>query len=176
MLQSVCYNSSFCNSLFELYGLNIISREKGERENGMKTDILYLELQKQYEKMRQSELLLTVEEKKARHQIFAKTADEIIQMSNIGRRKGLAGLEEAGQNLPDDKILMKKMVQYVADGTEQDLLMKMILAKYFSMEQDSYQAICNLITIVGMCAVQDGLNPRIVREMIENMMPEDSIG
>ena len=142
----------------------------------MKTDVIFAELQKQHQQMRELEKGLSAEEKRQKHQVFAETAKEIIGMGNIARREGLLALEEAAWGLPEEKVLLKKVIMYIADGTDPEWLLEISLAKYFSMEQDACQAISNLMTILGMSYVQQGLNPRMLNEILENIIPEDVVG
>ena len=141
----------------------------------MKYDFIYDELQKQYKALRKMEENLTLEERRKKHQSILDTAQEILELGNITRTSGLLWLEEACNELSKEKQFMKMTGLDVVDGMDPELVLQIATFRYISSEKDPYSAIEKLMIIVGMLGIQQGYNPRTLKNLIVNMAPEDVI-
>ena len=65
---------------------------------------------------------------------------------------------------------------YIVDGTDPEFLEELALLKYFSSDPDPELAIEMLMMLVGLLWVQGGVNPRMICEQMDLMMPDDVSG
>ena len=137
--------------------------------------ILLPEMKKLHEILRQEERMLSPEDKKSGHMGFVKHCEEIIRYSNVVRKEGLLALEEiADEKEKDwDGAFDTELIRMVVDGCDPELIKRIILLKYFSTEQDVCQKIKNIMSIYGLLSIQAGENPRLILQMLTNMIPED---
>ena len=106
----------------------------------------------------------------------------IIDLSNVARKEGLLALEQAGEKFVscEEQDFAKEIILMIVDGCFPQMVKKVSLLKYFSTEQNAYQAIKNLMTIYALLAVQDGENPRnikmeLAREIVRLYHTEEDV-
>ena len=131
----------------------------------MMDNLLLPELKKLHEILRQEEAMLSPEDKKAGHTEFVKHCEEILRYSNVARKEGLISLEEVA--------IDKELIQMVVNGCDPEVVKRVILLKYFSSEQTVIEKIKNIMSIHGLLSIQAGENPRIILQMLANMIPSD---
>ena len=94
--------------------------------------------------------------------------EKIIHLSNKARRQGLLSLEEDIEVSPYP--LMRRGLQFVVDGTDPKLLSE-ILERTILLSNDTPEKIMeNCIIAVGVLGIQEGHNPRMLRENLQSFM------
>ena len=76
------------------------------------------------------------------------------------------------EEFPGSKYL-KKMLMLVVDGTDPEYVEELTLARYFTSTSSGYEALQYLIMMYGVMGIQAGMNPRVLREALENLLPEE---
>lgn len=137
--------------------------------------ILLPEMKRLYGELKAEEAELTAQEKKAAHMVFVTHCRELMQLSSTARTEGLLALEEAceGMENDSDRAFERETVLMIVDGCFPDMISRVMLMKYFSVEQSVKQALKNIMSIYGLLYIQVGENPRIIRLMLKNMIPGD---
>jgi len=137
--------------------------------------ILLPEMKKLHEILRQEERMLSLEDRKSGHMGFVKHCEEIIRYSFVARKEGLLALDEiADEKEKDlDGAFDTELIRMVVDGCDPEVIKRIILLKYFSTEQNVCQKIKNIMSIYGILSVQAGENPRLILQMLTNMIPDD---
>ena len=137
--------------------------------------ILLSEIRRVHELIRAEEKHLSVEVKKTEHMTFVEHCEMLLHLSNVARKEGLLALEQAGEKFVscEEQDFAKEIILMIVDGCFPQMVKKVSLLKYFSTEQNAYQAIKNLMTIYALLAVQDGENPRNIVRMMKGMLPGD---
>lgn len=141
----------------------------------MMDNLLLPELKKLHEILRQEEAMLSPEDKKAGHTEFVKHCEEILRYSNVARKEGLISLEEVAIEKEKDPEggFDKELIQMVVNGCDPEVVKRVILLKYFSSEQTVIEKIKNIMSKYGLLSIQAGENPRIILQMLANMIPSD---
>lgn len=171
-----CDNEVLKDDLFELPIKCYRSFNLHSREGFIMMDNLLLpELKKLHEILRQEEAMLSPEDKKAGHTEFVKHCEEILRYSNVARKEGLISLEEVAIEKEKDPEggFDKELIQMVVNGCDPEVVKRVILLKYFSSEQTVIEKIKNIMSIYGLLSIQAGENPRIILQMLANMIPSD---
>lgn len=137
--------------------------------------ILLPEMKHLHEILRQEEGMLSSEDKKAGHMGFVTHCEEIIRYASVARKEGLLSLEDIAdeKEMDPDGSFDKELIQMVVDGCDPELIKRIILLKYFSTEQNICQKIKNIMSIYGLLSIQAGENPRMILQMLTNMIPDD---
>lgn len=137
--------------------------------------LLFQELRKTHCELGTCEATLSAAERKESHKVFAEHLKMILKLANVARKEGLLLLEEAAEEMDDsfEMSLMKEMLLLIVDGTDPEMLKKIALIKYYSMIQNPYQALKNIMTIYGLLDIQLGCNPRLILAQLKNMIPGD---
>ena len=138
-------------------------------------DFIYGELQNQYTQLRKLEENKTLQERKEKYQRMATLAKELLELGQIARYEGLLALEESIRNLPKEREFVKRVASYVIDGDAPELVVQLATFKYISSEKDPYLAIENIMTIIAMLSIQKGYNPRLLKDFIYNVVPEEVV-
>lgn len=137
--------------------------------------ILLPELRRLHEELRTIEKNLTKEEKKEKHKPLVQHCEEILNYYNWARKEGLLYLEIIASEKEDDPEYTFDMdlIRMIVDGCDPKMIQRVILIKYFSTEQNIYQSIKNIMSIYGLLSIQAGENPRILTQLLKNMLPVD---
>lgn len=96
-----------------------------------------------------------------------------MQLSAIARHVGLLALEEETINNDSLSTMTKELLLLVVDGTESNLVARIGCMQYFATKKDAYQAISDIISIYGVLSIQAGDNPRVIKKMMNAMLPAD---
>lgn len=138
-------------------------------------DIFYVELGKRAEEIRQMELAATPEETQTRNLHLLETIDEIVHLSNVGRKEGLLALEcTAYEMVESSKKYIKNMIELVVDGTDPKLVEEICLMKYMANGIKAYEGLEYMLQMVGILAIQQGENPRVIQEKLLAMIPDEA--
>jgi len=103
------------------------------------------------------------------------TYSKVIELSKIARTEGLLSLEEACESLDmngQGKYLFN-YVMLIVDGTDPDMIESIGLNDYASEVFTGINAIVHLVFLKGALAIQEGMNPRFIEEVIKSMVPRD---
>ena len=96
----------------------------------------------------------------------------IDNMSHIARKDGLLALEEkyaqGNTGTIADDILYG--VKLVVDGTEPDLVAEVTSNEYLTSKYEGNNALKQYILIRGILAIQEGMNPRIIEEILTSLL------
>lgn len=99
---------------------------------------------------------------------------EVLILSRIGREEGLLALETAAEEM-DKKIvhseLLKNAVNLVCDGTDPDIITEILTSNYWVDSQSRIEYVVAYIYLRGILMVQDGMNPRVLEEILYAMVP-----
>ena len=98
--------------------------------------------------------------------------DEMIHLSNVGRKEGLLALEEASCRMDDSKKHLKMMILLIVDGTDPVLVEEICMMRYMANNYNPYQNLEYLMQMIGSLAIQQGENPRVIEEKLLAMVPE----
>lgn len=104
---------------------------------------------------------------------------DIIRMMNrmswVARREGLLCLEEEclkpGGHWPCFD-LWKKLVLLVVDGTDPEFVKEFAISRYYAMNIHDYDALAVMIYIEFARNIQNGVNPRVIEELMLALVPE----
>lgn len=171
-----CDNEVLRDDLFELPIICYRSFNLDSGEGIIMMDyLLFPELKKSHEILRQEEAMLSPEDKKAGHTEFVKHCEEILRYSYVARKEGLLSLEEVAteKEKNPEGVFDKELIQMVVEGCDPEVVKRIILLKYFSSEQTVIEKIKNIMSIYGFLSIQAGENPRIILQMLANMIPSD---
>ena len=138
-------------------------------------DIFYLELAKKTEEIHQKEKHLTEEEKRENNLLLLDAIDQIVYLSNVGRKEGLLALEESVYQMDEYKDNIKKMVLYICDAYAPELIEEMTLMRYMVKAPKDYEGLKMLLQLNGVLSVQMGENPRVIEEKLLSMVPDGVI-
>jgi len=99
--------------------------------------------------------------------------DNLLRFAHIGRTEGLLKLEDVANELEgnDEIVFLRKMVELLAWGTEPVKIEAYGLATYCSKAKDAIDSLIFLMIIRGTLLVQEGNNPRVVRDQLYAMLP-----
>jgi len=141
-------------------------------------DLFYYEIRKCMEEIRDFEkdsasdsIAVSMESRK----MLIDTVELLLDLSDTSRKEGLLALEERAfkmEAFPGSKYL-QKMLMLVVDGTDPEHVQEIILARYFSSNNTGYEALQYLIMMYGVLGIQAGMNPRVLKESLENLLPEE---
>ena len=103
------------------------------------------------------------------------TIRRIMELSSVSRKYGLLELEETAYKLeekPGWKYL-KQLINLVVDGTDPELVEEMAELRYYTASLSDYAALQYLIMVKGILEIQQGMNPRVIQEILLCMLPEE---
>lgn len=114
------------------------------------------------------------QEKEQKHNLLLAAVKKICNLAVIARKEGLLALEEAAENLTEDKCntYLKNLIMLVVDGTEPEYVRSIGLSRYFCSGVDDYNALIYLIFLEGALAIQAGNNPRLIEEKEKALLPD----
>ncbi len=141
-------------------------------------DLFYYEIRKRVEEIRDIENGSTIDSTTGgmeSRKMLTDTVELLLDLSNTSRKKGLLALEERAyklEKLSGSKYL-KKMLMLVVDGTDPEHVEEITLARYFASNSRGYEALQYLIMMYGVLGIQSGMNPRVLKESLENLLPEE---
>ncbi|MGN0505464.1 MAG: FliG C-terminal domain-containing protein [Lachnospiraceae bacterium] len=141
----------------------------------MLNELFFCELRKLHTELYELEKDFSAEEKRQKHQMFAEVAELIMNLALLARKEGLLALEEAAKNIGDDEYhrMLKKLITYVVDGTEPELIWELAFCQHFSTNHSPYTGLVNLLYIKSVLAIQDGVHPHVIKDFILNILPDD---
>lgn len=105
--------------------------------------------------------------------LLFQTMDKIFELHNIARTEGLIALEEACSDIGDlqNSYFLKKLLSYVIDGWEPELIEEIGLASYFSSGVEGIEASQYLIMLIGALAIQRGENTSAIEALLTSLLP-----
>ena len=105
--------------------------------------------------------------------ILVDEVNKILELSELARRQGLLELEERIQSIDSDDFL-KMGIMLVTDGTDADIFEEIMLSWFIGEAWHDYDALKAFIDIYGMCSIQCGELPRILKLRLISMLPHDA--
>ena len=102
---------------------------------------------------------------------IASAVETIVRYDNKARNEGLLALEGEVYDLDDDDDL-KNIVMLVLNGTDGVEVEEISLFKYFSEGLTGADAVCYLVSLLGMLSVQQAENPTILEEKLLACIPQ----
>ncbi len=102
---------------------------------------------------------------------IATAVETIVRYDNKARNEGLLCLEGEVYDLDDDDDL-KNIVMLVVNGTDAVEVEEISLFKYFSEGLTGADAVCYLVSLLGMLSVQQAENPTILEEKLLACIPQ----
>ena len=104
-------------------------------------------------------------------------ARALSKLAHLGRLEGLLALEDESDRhevseLPLSNEL-KRMLGFVVNGTDSDILEKTALNRYYSREYQGVDALLYLIYLDTCLEIQAGLLPDLIDEELKALLPEN---
>lgn len=96
------------------------------------------------------------------------------RMAAICRREGLLQLEAEATTVEDMfpcVSVWKQLVLLVVDGTDPQLIQEYAVSKYYALNLHDYDALAVMIYIEFTRNLQQGVNPRIIEELLLALVP-----
>lgn len=99
---------------------------------------------------------------------------EILSLMNISRIEGLLALEDKVlENAENPRYNdLSQMLMLIVDGTEAELVFEIGMNRYFANQYQGVDALVYLIMLRGVLGIQEGLNPMILVDLLDAMVPE----
>ena len=99
----------------------------------------------------------------------------IDSMSHVARKEGLLALEDKYAQgdtgtVADDIVYG---VRLVVDGTDPDLVAEVASNEYLTSKYEGNKALKQYILIRGLLAIQEGMNPRVIEEVLVSLLPSN---
>ena len=134
-------------------------------------DIIYAELRECNRTIRQ---MPDGDETTAGYEMVRKTIETLCRLSTIARKEGLLSLEEAALDLDDlqNGKYLYQMILLVVDGTDPELVESLCTGKLFALCLEGFEALQFILMMVGVCAIENYANPRIIQELLLSILPE----
>lgn len=131
-------------------------------------ELFYSELRRQTEEARKEE---------ERTKLLVSAFYRILDLQRIANQGGLFEMEEAAKRMEDEDCgcYLKKMVQFVCEGMEPELLEDIMWRRYFSSGLQGYDALAFLICLSGMLSVQAEEAPEVTEEKLKALLPENFV-
>ena len=107
------------------------------------------------------------------------TVQRIVQLSEDTKRErlGLLYLEDKANELKDSDSVrdrnLSKMITYVVDGTEPDLIKEMLINRYYADAMKEEEALVYLLQMAGVLAIQSAEYPKVTEERLLMMLPSE---
>lgn len=123
-----------------------------------------------------NKLNLEEQVKKEKEELLVSALIRMIKLSKLARKEGLLGLEDAVRKLPENSSsdqFLKQLITLLVDGTYPSEISKIGLMRYYSSLVTDYEALIYFIYLEGTLMIQDGLNPRLLKERLWVMLPND---
>ncbi len=141
-------------------------------------DLFYYEIRKRVEEIRDIENGSTIDSTTGgmeSRKMLTDTVELLLDLSETSRKEGLLALEERAFALDEfsGSKYLKKMLMLVVDGTDPEHVEEITLARYFASNSRGYEAFQYLIMMYGVLGIQSGMNPRVLKESLENLLPEE---
>lgn len=97
----------------------------------------------------------------------------VVHMSNVGRRKGLMGLDKAfiEDPLPQEADA-SLMVGLIVDGLDAENVAEILTNQYWANKYEGNDALAQYILMRGTLLVQNGENPRFIQRLLMALLPE----
>ncbi len=97
----------------------------------------------------------------------------IKRLANTARKKGLLELEESAVTIGDTGLdrYLKKLVFFVLDGTDPELVEEIGYSLYLSGYYRGYEGLIALIYLEGVLSIQAGEHPMIIEEKLYALVP-----
>ncbi|HEX2947114.1 MAG TPA: helix-turn-helix domain-containing protein [Clostridia bacterium] len=99
------------------------------------------------------------------------TMDKILELSERASKFGLFSLEADINDVQPD--FFKKSIQMLVDGVEPEYIRKILLNYAFCSGYKGKELLTRVIILEGITAIQQGVNPVIIREMLSSYFGED---
>lgn len=133
------------------------------------------ELKRLHEKLRVVEREMSADERKEKHQYFVEECKRLIGYSKMAHTDGILALIQLvdEMNGNPEYAMDRELFNLIVDGTEPELVKRVALFKYSSMDQTIYQAIRNIMCIYTILSIQQGEHPGLIKVLIKNMIPGD---
>lgn len=136
--------------------------------------VLFMELQKSHDALRELEATMSEEEKQKSYEIFHEVAEQVNTLCWIARKEGLLCLEEAINQIPEDRAfrqVYQHLLLLIVDGTDPKLVTRDGILEYVTMPHTPYESIAHIMIIYGMLSIQAGDHPMVVADMFNSMTP-----
>lgn len=96
----------------------------------------------------------------------------VIHMSIVGRKEGLLALEEMFVGSPSsDEAVAAPMILLVVDGTDPEIVAEVLTNSYWANKYEGNEALAQYALMRGTLLVQEGLNPRVIEELLKTLLP-----
>ena len=96
----------------------------------------------------------------------------VVHMSMVGRQEGLLALEEMFvYNPAPEEAPVSQMILLVVDGTDPEIIAEVLTNLYWANKYEENEALVQYVLMRGTLLVQEGLNPRIIEEMLKTLLP-----
>jgi len=89
--------------------------------------------------------------------------------AKMSRREGLLSIEDDISNLSNS--ILRQGVQLVVDGTHPNFVRNILETKIIAANPRGKELLCFLIVLEGVLMIQDGANPRLVKETLFAFFP-----
>ena len=108
-------------------------------------------------------------------EILIRLIDLIEKLSITARKYGLLDLESEVSDLEDSAAngYLKQLMLLVVDCTDPEILEEIGIARYFASPHSDYMALAYLIALDGTLMVQQNISPRVIRERLCSLLPEE---
>ncbi len=101
------------------------------------------------------------------------TLDKILELSEMARQSGLLSLESAIDEVQPE--FFKKSVQMLIDGIEPESIKTILLNYALCGGYKGKKLLVRIVIMEGIIAIQQGVHPVIVRELLSSYFGEDFI-
>jgi hypothetical protein len=97
----------------------------------------------------------------------------IDELSSIARKEGLLAVEDTYCSSDTGTVIdsIKYGIINMVDGTCPEILVEIMSNEYFASKYKGNQALKQYILIRGVLAVQSGMNPRMIEELLFSLLP-----
>ncbi len=96
----------------------------------------------------------------------------LINLSKMARRNGLLSLIQVAEET--SSFLLKKGLQLVVDGVAPQLLRNVMESYIVSGDYEGKELIERCLILEGVAAIQQGLHPKVIKELLLSFLGEDS--
>ncbi len=99
--------------------------------------------------------------------------DKILYLCNLSKENGLLSLEDVAEELSTTPIelYLQHLIMLIVDGTDPEIVRETGMIRYVSQPFYGYDALVVLIYYKGMLLIQNGVNSRVLEEILKAMMP-----
>ncbi|MDE6915701.1 MAG: hypothetical protein K2P39_02735 [Lachnospiraceae bacterium] len=101
-------------------------------------------------------------------QLFG-AVQQIMTLADRARKEGVLVLEDMAKELEPEYL--RQLIVLVVDGTCPELIVEIATNLYWTKAPDKAEAMIDYLYLRGMLAIQDGVHPRLLEEILLSLMP-----